>query len=420
MSTAAFKTTLQRLGPGLLFAGAAIGVSHLVYSTRAGANYGFGLLWLIVVANLFKYPFFEFGPRYAAATGESLLHGYRRLGRWALVCFILVALATMFTVQAAVTLVTASLATYLFGGGGVLLWSAVLLAFCTVLLLVGRYQLLDSLMKLIITLLTIVTLITVIVAFSKNDAPLILHQEFPVDKAGLTFVVAFMGWLPAPLDLSVWHSLWALQKKETTSNKQFSLSAALFDFKVGYWGTTLLALFFMALGALVMFQSGVELSSKNTVFAQQLIELYTNVLGKGFGFFVGVAAFITMFSTTLTCLDAMPRAMAQAQVLWNNTTAPNKQKEQRLYKGWLLILIIGALLILHVFLTNIVAFLLVATVLSFLTAPFFAIANYTLVTRYLAPEQQPKTGLKILSGLGILYLFVFCGLYIWNLVYNVG
>lgn len=420
MSTAALKKPLQRLGPGLLFAGAAIGVSHLVYSTRAGATYGFGLLWLIIVANLFKYPFFEFGPRYAAATGESLLQGYRRLGRWALLCFILVALATMFTVQAAVTLVTASIAMYLFGGGSMILWSALLLAICTILLLWGRYQLLDSLMKLIITLLTIVTLITVIVAFARSTPPLVFRQTFPVDKIGLTFVVAFMGWLPAPLDLSVWHSLWALQKKENTNTQQFSLSEALFDFKVGYLGTTLLALFFMALGALVMFQSGVQLSSSNTVFAQQLIELYTTVLGKGFGIFVGIAAFITMFSTTLTCLDAMPRAMGQAQALWSTTTPPTKDQEQRLYHVWLVVLIVGTLLILQVFLTNIFAFLLVATVLSFLTTPFFAIANYILVTRYLSPEQQPNMGLKILSGIGIVYLFVFCGLYIWNLVYNVG
>lgn len=419
MSTASFKNILQRLGPGLLFAGAAIGVSHLVYSTRAGATYGFGLLWLVVIANVCKYPFFEFGPRYAAATGESLLHGYRRLGRWVLAFFIGVALATMFTVQAAVTLVTASLATYIFGGGSIIGWSAFLLIFCAGLLLWGRYQLLDGLMKIIITLLTIITLITVVVAFAKQEGTLVLQQQFPVDKAGLTFVVAFMGWLPAPLDLSVWHSLWALQKKESNAN-DFSLSAALFDFKIGYWGTTLLALFFMALGALVMFQSGVELSGKNTVFAQQLIELYTSVLGKSFGVFVGAAALITMFSTTLTCLDAMPRAMAQAQALWSDTPSPNKKRPQQLYKIWLFILIIGALVILQVFLSNIMAFLLVATVLSFLTAPFFAIANSVLVMRYLPKEQQPKIGLKLLSGIGIVYLFVFCALYVWNWLYNLA
>ena len=69
------KTLMKSLGPGLMWAAAAIGVSHLVQSTRAGASYGFQLLWLIFVINLFKYPFFEFGPRYAAATGETLLRG---------------------------------------------------------------------------------------------------------------------------------------------------------------------------------------------------------------------------------------------------------------------------------------------------------------------------------------------------------
>ena len=51
--------SLKKLGPGLLFAGAAIGVSHLVQSTRAGADFGWGLLWALVLSNLFKYPFFN-------------------------------------------------------------------------------------------------------------------------------------------------------------------------------------------------------------------------------------------------------------------------------------------------------------------------------------------------------------------------
>ena len=65
-------TFLKKIGPGLLFAGSAIGVSHLVQSTKAGANFGFGLLWVLFFINLIKYPFFQFGPRYAAATGQNL------------------------------------------------------------------------------------------------------------------------------------------------------------------------------------------------------------------------------------------------------------------------------------------------------------------------------------------------------------
>ena len=98
----------KNLGPGLLFAGAAIGVSHLVQSTRAGADFGFGLLWALLLVNLFKYPFFQYGPRYATATGESLIDGYKKLGHWVLILYFILTFLTMFTIQAAVTIVTAA------------------------------------------------------------------------------------------------------------------------------------------------------------------------------------------------------------------------------------------------------------------------------------------------------------------------
>ena len=90
------------LGPGLIFASMAIGVSHLVQSTRAGANYGFALLWIIIAANVFKYPFFEFAGRYANATGESLIDGYNRLGKVPLWIYLIVTVGSMFFVMGAV------------------------------------------------------------------------------------------------------------------------------------------------------------------------------------------------------------------------------------------------------------------------------------------------------------------------------
>jgi len=93
------KFTLKKLGPGLLFAGAAIGVSHLVQSTRAGADFGLGLLWALLLVNLFKYPFFQYGPRYASATGESLLDGYKKMGNGILIAYYILTFATMFTIQ---------------------------------------------------------------------------------------------------------------------------------------------------------------------------------------------------------------------------------------------------------------------------------------------------------------------------------
>ncbi|NAY92252.1 divalent metal cation transporter, partial [Muricauda sp. JGD-17] len=49
------KPLLKALGPGLLFASMAIGTSHLVLSTKAGAQYGWVMVIPIVLANVFFF-----------------------------------------------------------------------------------------------------------------------------------------------------------------------------------------------------------------------------------------------------------------------------------------------------------------------------------------------------------------------------
>ena len=106
---------IKKLGPGLLFAGAAIGVSHLVQSTKSGAEFGFGLLWALILCNFFKYPFFFFGTKYTHATSETLLDGYLKIHKGVLIIYLILSIVTIFTIQAAVTIVTAGLAMELFG-----------------------------------------------------------------------------------------------------------------------------------------------------------------------------------------------------------------------------------------------------------------------------------------------------------------
>lgn len=100
---------IAQFGPGLLYAGAAIGVSHLVQSTRAGADFGWDLVWIILMVNIIKYPVFQTGPRFAAATGETLLHGYKKLGSWAVWIYIVMTICTMFVIMAAISIVTSGL-----------------------------------------------------------------------------------------------------------------------------------------------------------------------------------------------------------------------------------------------------------------------------------------------------------------------
>jgi len=404
------KSFLNSLGPGLLFAGAAIGVSHLVQSTKAGAEFGFGLLWALLLVHLFKYPFFQFGPRYAAATGETLLDGYQKMGKIVLAIYFVLSFATMFTIQAAVTIVTAGLASQLFGiTNNLVLWSVTITVISLLILLIGKYKLLDNLMKYIIVILTISTVIAVNVAIFSTEQTFDFTQILPKGTVEITFLIAFLGWMPAPLDISIWHSLWTIEKNKTPTHKA-TPRTAIFDFNVGYLGTLFLGICFVMLGALVMYNSGETFSNKGGVFAGQLISLYTKNLGNFSYVFIGIAAFTTMFSTTLTTLDASPRAMAKT------TTLLFKKKTMFNYWFWILFLAIGTFIILYFFLNNMGALIKIATILSFLTAPFYAILNYKLITgKHMPKEHQPGKYLKILSVFGIVFLIGFSIWFLLNL-----
>ncbi|MEK9958625.1 MAG: Nramp family divalent metal transporter [Flavobacteriaceae bacterium] len=392
-------TTLRKLGPGLLFAGAAIGVSHLVQSTRAGADYGWGLLWALLLVNLFKYPFFQYGPRYALATGESLLNGYHRLGKGYLWAYFVLNMATMFTIQTAVTVVTAGIATELFGITDVVHWSILLTLICFGILLLGKYHLLDRFIKVIILTLAVSSILAVFIALFKSEQAIPLTQVFP-EGTGLLFLIAFMGWMPAPLDISIWHSIWSLEKKKALG-EELDLKASLFDFNVGYIATVVLGLCFIGLGALVMFGSGETFSNQGAVFAGQLIDLYTTNLGKGAYGLIAVAAFTTMFSTTITTLDASPRAMSiTSQLLFKH------QKDQ--YLHWIIALAVGTSLIFFFLLSEMGLLVQIATVLSFITAPLYALLNYRLViSKHMPQNDRPSKKLRILSVLSLLFLFGF-------------
>ena len=396
-------TKLKSLGPGLLYAGAAIGVSHLVQSTKAGATYGYILIIAIVLAHVFKYPFFALGPRYANKTGESLVAGYAKMGRWAVVLLLVLTLSTMFTVQAAVTIVTAGLLQHMGVSLSAVVLSLLLLVICLLILRIGNYSILDNLMKVIMIILSVSTLAAFALSFSVERGVIPSAQTiFTLTKEeDLGFLLAFVGWMPAPLDIAIWHSIWTLAKGKSADNGEF-------DFRVGFYGTAILGICFLVLGANTMYGSGEALESSAGGFAAQLITSFTSCLGTWSYWFITIAAFTTMFSTTLTCFDAMPRVM-------------NKISEElKLPKAissvliWQILLFLGALSILFFLVSSMRQMVTFATIVSFLTAPILAWLSYRLVLSQ--PKLQlwtrtemllAKAGIMALMTLSILYISSF-------------
>lgn len=410
------KELKKSIGPGLLMAAAAIGVSHLVQSTRAGAEYGYALVWAILLANLFKYPFLEFGPRYAIATGRNMIHGYAKLGWWAIWAYILFTVGTMFAIQAAVTIVTASLAAELTGitlSPG--LWSAIILGICILLLIKNSYAVLDSVIKIFMAVLAVSTLVAVTAALIQSPAPsaatIVAPEIWTV--SGVAFLIALMGWMPIPIDASVWHSIWTLERSKQTQYTP-KLRESLIDFNIGYIGAAVFALGFLALGAQVMYGSGESFAASGGAFSKQLINLYTVTLGDWAYLLITVCAFSTMFSTTFTVTDTYPRVCSELLKLYR----PSTEKGGNLRYRFLLVGITLLSLSFLIFMGDRFRLLIdLATTLSFLTAPVLAIINYRLIFHSdVDPEFHPPAWLRYLAIGGLLFLTGFAIFYVYWMI----
>ncbi len=419
---AAEVSTKQRLlntiGPGILMAGAAVGVSHLVQATRAGADYGFALWWLLLLAIITKYPFMEFGPRYAAATGNHLIQGYRKLGKPYLFTYGFITVGTMIIIQAAVTIATAGLAEHFFGfGWSPFFWSAIILGICITVLFIGKYKALDFSMRIIISVLTICTFTAVIFALFGDVAVGAARPEPPSywHAAGLAFIIAFMGWMPIPLDASVWHSIWSLEKARHKKYRP-SLSDARLDFNIGYLAAGFIGLLFFILGALVMFGSERSFPTGSVGFAAELVAIYGETLGSWSIPVVAIAAFITMFSTTLAVTDAYPRVMMEFRGAYNVKILGESQQWQT-YVITLFAVPSLALGILFFFSEQFTLLVDFAAGLSFLSAPILAWFNYRLITgEDIQPEARPGKAYAWFSTICLLFLISFSFVYLyWRL-----
>lgn len=423
-SVPGWRSLAQTLGPGILWAGAAIGVSHLVQSTRAGAIYGLSAAWIVLLAMAMKYPFFEFPYRYAAATGKSLLHGYRAAGRWMLWTFFAFALVSGVLSLAAITAVTAGITGHVFGAAEIagvpmtmFAWSVVVLVPCIVLRLIGRYALLDATVKCVMAVLTVSTLAALIAACAHGSraAPGFAAPSVWT-PAGIGFILVFSGWMPTPMDGALWPSIWAMDRRRQTGH-QPALSETLADFHLGYIGSAVLSLCFLGLGALIMFGTGRAFPASGIAFADTLLDLYAQALGAWSRPLVGAAALTCMFSTSLTCFDGYARTLQECLHvgLGRDDEAP---ASGAFYWAFAALFTATTLIIIGGFMQSMLALVGLAMLMAFLSAPVLAWLNFHAVAGDAMPEAfRPARWLRVWSWLGLAYFVSFTVLFI---IYQAG
>jgi Mn2+/Fe2+ NRAMP family transporter len=383
----------NKLGPGLLLAATSIGASHLVMSPQAGAKFGFQLLWLVTLTHLFKYHAFEFGPRYAAATGESLIAGYMRLPGprgWALWIFLLGTIAQGVGVLAGVVSIAAAVLFTFIGGTGLAFeaYTALIIVTVLVFLFRGGYAWLDFLNKIMMALLLVATLAVFIPACPRPSV--FVHFVMPsVPEGSIILIAAILGWMPTGIDVSIWHSLWTLEKHPElrTADGTFArrwdiLKIALADMRLGYCLSFGVAAIFLLLGALFLQDETRALDGVG--FAESLAAIYTHKIGGWMYVVFMVAAFCAMYSTCYTVMDGFSRSFAETLC----TLFPNIREtwRTRLYRGFVLFIAAFAFLTVAT-VRNPVTLVMVVALLSLCVAPLYYALNYYCVTRFIKDEK---------------------------------
>ncbi|MEJ2128483.1 MAG: divalent metal cation transporter [Woeseiaceae bacterium] len=399
------KRWVARLGPGLMLAAAAVGVSHLVFATQAGARFGLSLTWLIVLISVLKYPAFRFAVDYASLTDRSLVHAYARLGKVAMLWLFVGVVVDLFIATSAVSLVTAGLFISVFNMPFSGPQVAVGLCLVTALILInGNYRKAETVVKVMVLLFSVLTVLATIIAvpeLGSNGRDIL--GGITRSHETTSFAIAMTGWMPMPLTGAIFISMWAREKKRT-SLLGIDQSAARHDLALGWVLTIILALCFAVMGAAILFQTDRAAPASAGAFATELLSLFTTAVGDWSYPIIVVAAIAVMWSGVFALMDVLPRVTSRMVA----HAAGRSDEEASRYTLFLGIQFIGVTLIMLFFMRSFGTFVAFATSAGFITAPALAWYNYRAIrSAEVADRYQPSGALIVWHWVGFAALTVF-------------
>jgi Mn2+/Fe2+ NRAMP family transporter len=217
---AGLRATLRQLGPGLIITAIIVGSGELIVTPKLGASAGFTLLWFIVAGCLVKvFVQVELG-RHAISRGLTTLEamdtvpGPRARVSWLVWLWLVMYLALVFQVAGILGGVAS-----IFRLGGLALptpWLAVLVGgSCVVLLVAGRYRLIESVSTALVALFTAATVAALLLLqstpYAITGAQLASGLRFEL-PGSFTTAFAALGIIGVGASELIYYPYWCLEK----------------------------------------------------------------------------------------------------------------------------------------------------------------------------------------------------------------
>ena len=223
----------KRFGPGLLVMAAFIGPGTITTATKAGAQFGFALAWVIIFAVIAAIVLQEMAARLGLVTRKGLGEALRTTianptGRWIVAALVVAAITVGNTAYQTGNITGAAMGLEALLGANQTIWVLVVALAAAALLACGTYRIIERALMALVGLMSIVFITTAIVA-KPGGAELWQGIVTPTLPGGsLTLVIALIGTTVVPYNLFL-HASTVSQKWPTSIPTEVAIRASRLD-----------------------------------------------------------------------------------------------------------------------------------------------------------------------------------------------
>jgi Mn2+/Fe2+ NRAMP family transporter len=398
--------TLRQLGPGLIITANIVGSGELIVTPKLGASVGFTLLWFMIVGCLLKvFIQVELG-RFAVARGMATLEtlnfvpGPRLIVSWLMWLWLIMFIATIFQVAGMLGGLVSILSL-----SGVTISKPILAIgigiVTAVLLVIGRYSLVESVSTLMVVAFTLCTMVAVFALqytpYAITGANLAEGFSFNLPP---TFTVAFaaFGVIGVGAAELIYYPYWCVEKgyarnvgvRDGTPGWADRARGWMRVMRTDAWVScivyTAATIAFYLLGAAILHAKGMDVTNADMI--STLSHMYQETFGPWSLWFFLIGAFAVLYSTIFVSIASNARLITNAIVVFRGRNYSSEAERLRMVR---LFCAIGPALIVIIFLAwgSPVSLVFVGAVAQGLMIPFLALVALWLNYRHTDAALQP-------------------------------
>ena len=325
---------MRRFGPGMLVAAAFIGPGTVTTASIAGANFGFVLMWALLLSIIVTFVLQEMSSRLGIVSGLGLSEALRSsINNHFLKVFLMILIVSALGIGNAAFEVgnITGAAIGLSQISNLSISSSVLIVGILVLILLGTriFKMLEQILTVLVvimSLLFLLTMITIEIDYSKLLRGLLIPNATP---SSLLTIMALIGTTVVPYNLFLHADASKRKWKDQEVTQALNNSRADTAISIGLGGLITLAI--MSTAAVTFFGSSMEISSEN--LARQLEPILGSYSSYIFNFGLFVAGITSAVTAPLAASIAVTEALG-----WKNDPSSFRFK-----LVWIIILLIGVL-----------------------------------------------------------------------------